>query len=397
MHHKKRTDRGIQGFKICLFAVGTMLASMLIGLPGQAATVDFNARITELQNKFPDGAYWNHVGMATDNSDGYTLSACMLHRTSGVNHVSGTNGCTCNHFPEHWIDGEPGKKSATQCMGFANKLGYDVFGGTKWTLHTNSGKAYQEIKVGDIVRISGSHSVFVVAKNGNTVTVGEANYNPGCQISWGRTIDLTQVVITNYERANNYATVLGDAPVNATIIISPIISGASMNATTQATTETTTQATTQVTGTVFQKAKDGVHNCYYEDGKLVKKQWFTVDGKDYYANEDGLILVSQWLYKGNKLVYVKADGTVAKKELVNIGKNTYYFKANGKRSAGWKKCNGKYYYCDKKGIVQKKRWIVKGRKRYYVQKDGSRAQNKYVKIKGKRYYFNRSGKMVAGR
>ena len=62
MHHKKRTDRGIQGFKICLFAVGTMLASMLTGLPGQAATVDFNARITELQNKFPDGAYWNHVG-----------------------------------------------------------------------------------------------------------------------------------------------------------------------------------------------------------------------------------------------------------------------------------------------------------------------------------------------
>lgn len=391
MHRKKRTGRGIQGFKICLFAVGTMLASMLIGLPGQAATVDFNARITELQNKFPNGAYWNHVGMTTDNSDGYTLSACTLHKASGVNHVSGTNGCTCNHFAGggHW--------SATQCMGFANKLGYDVFGDTTWTQHLNSGSAYLEIKVGDIVRISGSHSVFVVAKNGNVVTVGEANYNPGCQISWGRTIDLSRVVITNYERANNYVTVLGDAPANATIITSPIISGAPMDATTQATTEATTQATTQVTGTTFQKAKDGVHNCYYKDGKLVKKQWFTVDGREYYANEDGLILVSQWLYKGNKLVYVKADGSVAKKELVNIGKNTYYFKANGKRSAGWKKYNGKYYYCDKKGIVQKKRWIVKGKKRYYVQKDGSRAQSKYVKIKGRRYYFNSSGKMVAGK
>ena len=386
---KKRYSR-LQRWKHCLFAVVICLMAMFIPFPSEAATIDFNAKMTELQTKFPNGTYWNHVGLATDNSDGYTLSPCTLHKAAGVSHVYGTNGCTCNHFTGHNINGI-GDLSATQCMGFAYKLGYDVFGATTWTRHANAGTAYLEIAVGDVVRISGSHTVFVTGKSGNVISVAEANYNPGCQISWGRTIDLTTVTITNYDRADNYAVVLGDVPA-------PPTTEATTEVTTEATTtEATTQATTQVTGSTFQKAKDGVHNCYYENGKLVKKQWFSVDGKDYYANEDGLILVSQWLYKGNTLVYVKADGSVARKELVNINGNTYFFKANGKRSAGWKKYDGKYYYCTKKGIVLKKQWIIKGRKRYYVQKDGSRAQNKYVKIKGRRYYFNRSGKMVAGR
>ena len=334
--------------------------------------------MTELQNKFPNGKYWNHVGISGDNSDGYTSSPCTLHKASNVSHVYGTNGCTCNHFACK------GHLSAAQCMGFANKLGYDVFGDTTWTLHTNSGKAYQEIKVGDIVRIGGSHSVFIIAKNGNVVTVGEANYKPNCEISWGRTIDLTTEIITNYERADNYAAVLGTAPSNATVITALNTPGTAE--------QVTTLQTTSFTG--FRKAKDGIHQYYYINGKMVKKKWFTVNGKDYYANEKGLILLSQWLYKGNTLVYVKSDGAVAKKELVKIGKNTYFFKSNGKRSSGWKKYKGKYYYCNKKGIVQKKKWIKKGKNRYYVDKKGIRVQGKTFRITGKMYYFGSNGKMV---
>lgn len=380
----------LQRWKHYLFATVICLMTMFVPFPSEAATVDFNAKMTELQNKFPKEKYWNHVGQMADNPDGYTDTPCPeeLHKrkTEGLhtNGINGKNGCTCNHFTGHNVNGF-GDFSATQCVGFAYKLGNEVFGATTWTRHLNAGSAYLEIVAGDVVNISG-HTAFVTGKVGNKIYVAEANYTDdkhGCQIAWGREIDLTTVIITNYDRADNYAVVLGDVPVPPT--------------TEATTTEATTQATTQVTGSTFQKAKDGAHNCYYENGKLVKKQWFSVDGKDYYANEDGLILVSQWLYKGNALVYVKADGSVARKELVNINGNTYFFKANGKRSAGWKKYDGKYYYCTKKGIVLKKQWIIKGRKRYYVQKDGSRAQNKYVKIKGRRYYFNRSGKMVAGR
>lgn len=390
---KKTIYSRLQIWKICLAAAGILFGVMFLNIPGRAATVDFNARMTELQNKFPNEKYWNHVGMSVDNSDGYTSSPCdaKLHKIKDGRHTNGTNGCTCNHFACK------GHVSATQCMGFANKLGYDVFGDTTWTLHTNSGKAYQEIKVGDIVRISGSHSVFIIAKNGNVVTVGEANYKPNCEISWGRTIDLTTVTITNYERADNYATVLGTAPSNATVITVPNTSSTTEQVTTEQTTteQSTTEKSTETTSsTGFRKAKDGIHQYYYINGKMVKKKWFTVNGKDYYANEKGLILLSQWLYKGNTLVYVKSDGAVAKKELVKIGKNTYFFKSNGKRSSGWKKYKGKYYYCNKKGIVQKKKWIKKGKNRYYVDKKGIRVQGKTFRITGKMYYFGSNGKMV---
>ena len=375
---KKTIYSGLQIWKLYLAAAGILFGVMFLHIPGRAATVDFNARMTELQNKFPNGKYWNHVGISGDNSDGCTSSPCTLHKASNVSHVYGTNGCTCNHFACK------GHLSAAQCMGFANKLGYDVFGDTTWTLHTNSGKAYQEIKVGDIVRIGGSHSVFIIAKNGNVVTVGEANYKPNCEISWGRTIDLTKEIITNYERADNYVAVLGTAPSNATVITALDTPGAAE--------QVTTEQTTSFTG--FRKAKDGIHQYYYINGKMVKKKWFTVNGKDYYANEKGLILLSQWLYKGNTLVYVKSDGAVAKNELVKIGKNTYFFKSNGKRSSGWKKYKGKYYYCNKKGIVQKKKWIKKGKNRYYVDKKGIRVQGKTFRITGKMYYFGSNGKMV---
>lgn len=394
---KKTIYSRLQIWKLYLAAAGILFGVMFLYIPGRAATVDFNARMTELQNKFPNGKYWNHVGISGDNSDGYTSSPCdaTLHKIKDGRHTNGTNGCTCNHFACK------GHLSAAQCMGFANKLGYDVFGDTTWTLHTNSGKAYQEIKVGDIVRISGSHSVFIIAKNGNVVTVGEANYRPNCEISWGRTIDLTTVTITNYERADNYTTVLGTAPSNATVITVPNTPSTTEQVTTsqatteQSTTEKSTETTSQTTSsTGFRKAKDGIHQYYYINGKMVKKKWFTVNGKDYYANEKGLILLSQWLYKGNTLVYVKSDGAVAKNELVKIGKNTYFFKSNGKRSSGWKKYKGKYYYCNKKGIVQKKKWIKKGKNRYYVDKKGIRVQGKTFRITGKMYYFGSNGKMV---
>lgn len=377
---KKTIYSRLQIWKLYLAAAGILFGVMFLHISGRAATVDFNARMTELQNKFPNGKYWNHVGISGDNSDGYTSSPCdaTLHKIKDGRHTNGTNGCTCNHFACK------GHLSAAQCMGFANKLGYDVFGDTTWTLHTNSGKAYQEIKVGDIVRIGGSHSVFIIAKNGNVVTVGEANYRPNCEISWGRTIDLTKEIITNYERADNYVAVLGTAPSNATVITALNTPGAAE--------QVTTEQTTSSTG--FRKAKDGIHQYYYINGKMVKKKWFTVNGKDYYANEKGLILLSQWLYKGNTLVYVKSDGAVAKNELVKIGKNTYFFKSNGKRSSGWKKYKGKYYYCNKKGIVQKKKWIKKGKNRYYVDKKGIRVQGKTFRITGKMYYFGSNGKMV---
>lgn len=411
----------------------------------EAATIDFKAKVTELQTKFPHEKYWNHVGMITDNPDGYTDVACSLHKTSGVDHVYGTGGCTCNHFAGG------GHVSATQCMGFANKLAYDVFGDTTWTQISSPTTAQiADIRIGDIVRLDyNSHSVFVIARTGNNIMVGEANYPNGCRINWGRIIDLSTANVTYYERAANYATVIGDQTSDvteggdATTESTEDSGGATTTenpggeATTEADTETTTEATTEVATdyTGWKKTADGEHYQYYKAGKLQKKKWLTIKKKKYYVdkdgyrvtgfydikqqtyyfnskgvmqknkwftktgetyhvNTDGLVLKSQWLYYKGKLVYVTKDGSIAKSEIVKIGSKQYYFNSNGKRSKGFKKYKGKYYYSNSSGVIQKKKWITQGGKKYYLQKSGVRAQSKLLKVGKYRYYFDSKGRMV---
>lgn len=402
---------------------------VLIGLAGflfmatpcssHAEEIDFNARITQLMAKFPNGKYWNHVGSTKDNSDGYTSNPCTLHKASGVSHVYGTGGCTCNHFAGG------GHVLATQCMGFANKLGYDVFGDTTWTTYNSpSSTQIANIQVGDIVRIDGSHSVFVIARSGNNIMVAEANYPNGCQIKWGRIINLATVTVSYYEHAGNYDSVLA----SGTVTPNP-----SDNTTEQPTTAATTEAKVPFTG--WKKAADGIHYQYIKADKVQKKKWITVKKKKYYLDKNGYrvtglykigkqsyyfnskgvlqkkkwvtfeeesyyvggsgyVLKKQWLYKGNTLVYVTSDGSMAKSEMVKISGKTYYFNANGKRSKGFKKYKGNYYYCNSKGVVQKKKWITKGGKKYYLKKSGVRAQNTLMKIGKYKYYFNEKGCLV---
>lgn len=434
-----------------ILIIGFMVVSN--GVVSQAETIDFKARIVELQKKFPNGKYWNKAGLMTDNSDGYTDKACSLHRVEGVNHVLGTNGCTCNHFAGG------GHLSATQCMGFANKLAYDVFGETTWTKVNNPTTAQlASIKIGDIVRYSG-HSVFVIARTGNNIMVGEANWDLKCGIRWGKVINLSSVAIEYYEHAANYDTVIGSQNVEVgglTPSTQEGTTGEASTSTEQQISESTTEATTEATSeaitteavteesitdevatdfTGWKQTLDGEHYRYYKSGKLQKnkwltikkkkyyvdskgyrvtgfydikehtyyfdedgvlktKQWFSISDDTYYANEDGIILKSQWLYHKSTLVYVVADGSIAKSEIVKIGSKQYYFNSKGKRSKGFKKCKGKYYYCNSKGVIQKKKWVTKSGKKYYLQKSGVRAQSKLLKIGKYRYYFNAKGHMV---
>ncbi len=419
-------------------------------IPTEAATLDFATKLIELQAKFPEDKYWNHVGTTQDNSDGYTDTACYLHKTAGVSHTYGTNGCVCNHFAGG------GHLSATQCMGFANKLGYDVFGETTWTrISAPTVEQIADIRIGDIVRLDyDSHSVFVIARNGNVVTVGEANYTGPCQISWDRTIDLSTANITYYERAANYQTVLGDQTVVTPPVTEPSSpsednpnssdekgdpseegNSSSEDSDTEKSEGLAPATVVASDFTGWQVTVDGIHYLYYkkgvlqkdkwvhvnkkayyvdangcrvtgfydikehtyyfnEEGVLQTKQWFVVDKNTYYTNEDGVILKSQWLYYKNLLVYVVADGSIAKSEIVKIGSKQYYFNSKGKRSKGFKKCKGKYYYCNSQGVIQKKKWITKSGKKYYLQKSGVRAESKLLKLGKYRYYFNAKGQMV---
>ena len=141
--------------------------------------------ISQLRQKFPAGKYWNHAnnpGKNTNNQDGYTSTPCPKHGTVG------TSSQTCNGFAPN------GTQLSWQCMGYAEKLGYDTTGSNPrvnssvWHTYTNA-SALDNLKAGDIVRYKNNgHSIFVTAVNGNTVTFTDCNSDGHCKIRWDQTI-----------------------------------------------------------------------------------------------------------------------------------------------------------------------------------------------------------------
>jgi len=382
--------------------LGMLLVGVLVTFEGvmvEAATIDFKARIVELQKKFPDKKYWNKVGLLVDNSDGYTDKACSLHgdagKAAGVDHVYNTNGCTCNHFAGG------GHLSATQCMGFANKLAYDVFGETTW-IKVNSPTTTQlaSIKIGDIVRLDyNSHSVFVISRTGNKIMVGEANYGDHCQINWGRIIDLSTANVTYYEHAANYDTVIGSQNVEVgglTPSTQEGTTGEASTSTEQQISESTTEATTEATSeaitteavteeaitdevatdfTGWKQTLDGEHYRYYKSGKLQKNKWLTIKKKKYYVDSKGYRVTGFY----------------------DIKEHTYYFDEDGVlKTKQWFSISDDTYYANEDGIILKSQWLYHKSTLVYVVADGSIAKSEIVKIGSKQYYFNSKGKRSKG-
>ena len=168
-----------------------MLVSLGMSVKADAAT------IMDLERKFPNGAYWNHVVQSghrysnyndvgsCNNPDGYTWTPCNTHKGS-----VGVGGYDCNSFG-----------GGMQCNGFARKLAYDLYG----SMHSSWGRGnINTLKRGDVIHYKAAdtdpsygHWVMVIGRSGTTVTLGEANRGGRCKISWGRTLNLATV--TSYE------------------------------------------------------------------------------------------------------------------------------------------------------------------------------------------------------
>ena len=141
--------------------------------------------LTSLRQKFPHGKYWNHMpkkgtGPSYNNQNSYTSIPCTKH-----NNYCGTRYQTCNGFAPNGST-----EISWQCMGYAEKCGYDVTGRdpNNWTKYTSSSRL-SSLKAGDIVRYKyGKHSIYITAVSGDTVTYTDCNYDGTCVIRWGQTI-----------------------------------------------------------------------------------------------------------------------------------------------------------------------------------------------------------------
>lgn len=175
-----------------------MLAVMALSVPTIAAGAEEAEQTAgglsfqELQQKFPDGKYWNHLDGEEDNPDGWTETPCD-HSVS--------NPCdTCNTFID-WTT----RWSGQQCFGFAMKVNYDIYGSTFTGWKQDSDIA--TLKAGDVVRIyNDSHSIVIQSVDGDAVTFAECNTEGPCQISWNETTtvaalkkNLTYVAHAPYE------------------------------------------------------------------------------------------------------------------------------------------------------------------------------------------------------
>ena len=148
-----------------------------------SVSAEFDDLLNALRSKFPDGKYWNHMphkgtGKAYNNQDGWTNIPCTKH-----NSYCGTSEQTCNGYAPS------GHETSWQCMGYANKCGYDMTGydpetSSKWRKTTDV-NYLKKVKKGDIIRYKG-HSVYVIKVDGNMVYFTDCNSDGHCQIKWTR-------------------------------------------------------------------------------------------------------------------------------------------------------------------------------------------------------------------
>lgn len=153
---------------------------------------DIEEKLAALRIKFPDGKYWNHIG-GENNPDGWTDTPCPADQNGGGSHTHSTylpGECDCNNF-----------NNAIQCMGFAFKIGNELFG----TNVRNWRKFYDfdSVKIGDYIRYGG-HSVIVIGKDDTGVRVVECNFDKQCGIRWDRFLPRQTLESQNAEyRTNN--------------------------------------------------------------------------------------------------------------------------------------------------------------------------------------------------
>ncbi len=139
-----------------------------------------SSRMSALYEKLPQGKYWNHMGEESDGEDPFSVTDIPCeHSIYGEVYCNFYDGKTLEYFPEYG--------TLSQCMGFASFLSDQLFG-------EDSGLSLfydiDRLQIGDHIRLyEYEHSMIVVKKDENSITVAEVNENyEDCLISWNRVI-----------------------------------------------------------------------------------------------------------------------------------------------------------------------------------------------------------------
>lgn len=147
------------------------------------------ATLESLRDTFPEGAYWNHVGVEDWDEFTVTDSPCQ-HDLYWDAYCNTYTGGIQELFPQF----EP----MEQCLGFAALLSDLVFGEDA---PVSTFTDYTRLRVGDHIRLElTEHSMVVLTVDGEGITVVECNSDyEHCRISWDRFLSWDDLAATSYE------------------------------------------------------------------------------------------------------------------------------------------------------------------------------------------------------
>lgn len=142
-----------------------------------------------------DGRYWNHVVSGSTTYADYLMNSRLnTYAYTFSNHPCANHGIAAPKVGTYDCNAYNGK---VQCRGFAFMLADLIYGGNADTWDAGN---LEEIKTGDIltywstvekVDATYGHTVFVIGKSNEKITVAEANYGNVCQVKWGWEIEIS--------------------------------------------------------------------------------------------------------------------------------------------------------------------------------------------------------------
>lgn len=188
------------------FRIGLML--MLFTFTIMLSNYSFAATYAELQAKYPQGKYWNHVAQT---GHGYTTDGA--HFGSNCNCETSVTDTPCSYHDGYaapvgsvdcnYFDG------GQECLGFARRLFYEYYGvlATKQGTHTDK----NSLKAGDVltyyqanqgISTTYGHTVWVTGVSGDTISIAECNWGDTCKIDWNqRTLSKSVITVYNIQTA----------------------------------------------------------------------------------------------------------------------------------------------------------------------------------------------------
>ena len=173
---------------------------------GDLAEQSVQTRLELLEDYFPNGMYWNHVGVDTSEMTADEIAMCVTdmpcnHSVNGYENCNVYIGLIDDFFPQYGDE--------MQCLGYASLISDLLFG---YDAPITEFYDFDELRIGDHIRMGWyEHSMIVtnIDRDTDIITVTEVNADyENCQISWGRQITRSELLgmegdLTYYTRYAN--------------------------------------------------------------------------------------------------------------------------------------------------------------------------------------------------